>query len=60
MLVELIDSYGDQTWINPKHVVRVWKGGDYTYIETISRNYEGLVVSGTPAEVAAKLNGEAK
>ena len=57
MLVELIDGYGDQTWINPKYVVRVCNGGDYTYIETVSRKHEALVVIGTPAEVAAKLNG---
>jgi len=60
MLVELIDSCGDATWVNPDHIVRVWKGGNYTYIETVSPKYHFLPVIGTPAEVAAKLNGEAK
>lgn len=57
MLVEFINRDRCQVWLNPAHVIRVSGselGANMALIDTI----EGQEwVCGTPAEVAAKLNG---
>lgn len=60
MLVEFTNRDKFQIWLNPAHVIRVSgseMGANVAIIDTV----EGQEwVLGTPAEVAAKLNGEAK
>lgn len=65
MLVEFTLSInGNPIYVNPKHVACVYGDIDMeakSYIEMTGYVEEqALGVLGTPAEVAAKLNGEAK
>lgn len=57
MLVEFINRHRRQVWLNSAHVIRV-SGSELWATMALIDTIEGQEwVSGTPAEVAAKLNG---
>lgn len=57
MLVEFINRDRCQVWLNPAHVIRV-SGFELGVHVAVIDTVEGQEwVCGTPAEVAAKLNG---
>ena len=60
MLVEFTNRDKCQVWLNPAHVIRV-SGSEMGVNVALIDTVEGQEwVSGTPAEVAAKLNGVKK
>lgn len=60
MLVELMDDSNEPIWINRKHVLTVSRSAMDSGKTLLSTTDGDIWVLGTPAEVAAKLNGEAK
>ncbi len=57
MLVELIDDDNNRIWLNPAHVSTV-TGSAMDSGKALVTTAEGdFWILGTPAEVAAKLNG---
>lgn len=59
MLVELIDDGNNRFWINPAMVYIVAKSAMNSRKALITTAEGDIWVLGTPAEVAAKLNGGA-